>query len=84
MRSRGSPQILRQLVGRVFADVSSVLVDVSSAPADVSGVRANISRAGAGTRGADPKKMPNQQLSGSERSVDLGDQECIPGNLIND
>ena len=49
MRSRGSLQILRQLVGRVLADVSSVLVDVSSvlvgvssAPADVSIVRANI------------------------------------------
>ena len=49
MRSRGSLQILRQLVGRVLADVSSVLADVSSvlanvssAPADVSIVRANI------------------------------------------
>ena len=42
MRSRGSLQILRQLVGRVLVDVSSVLVDVSSAPADVSIVRANI------------------------------------------
>ena len=49
MRSRGSLQILRQLVGRVLADVSSVLADVSS-------VRANISGAGAGDRGADPKK----------------------------
>ena len=27
-------------------------------------------------------KMPNQHVSRSERSVDLGDQECIPGNLI--
>ena len=27
-------------------------------------------------------KMPNQHISGPERSVDLGDQECIPGNLI--
>ena len=42
MRSRGSLQILRQLVGRVLADVSSVLANVSSAPADVSIVRANI------------------------------------------
>ena len=42
MRSWGSLQILRQLVGRVLVDVSSVLVDVSSAPADVSIVRANI------------------------------------------
>ena len=42
MRSQGSLQILRRLVGRVLADVSDVLVDVSSAPADVSIVRANI------------------------------------------
>ena len=54
MRPQGSLQILRQLVGRVLADVSIVLVDVSSVLADVSSVRANIS--GAGTRGADPKK----------------------------
>ena len=55
MRSQGSLQILRRLVGRVLADVSS-------APADVSIVRANISGAGAGTRGADPKKC---QISSS-------------------
>ena len=69
MRSRGSLQILRQLVGRVLVDVSSVLVDVSSAPADVSIVRANISGAGAGTRGADPKKCQISSSAGQRGVV---------------
>ena len=55
----------------VFSPMSAVFLPMSAALLPMSALFVPISL-----------KMPNQHISGPERSVDLGDQECIPGNLI--